>query len=55
MNVCVRVRQDRLAGVAEGLASVIEDEKCAPSVYRQVVGLEQESATPMNNKELRSF
>ena len=37
--------------VAENLLS---DEKCVPSVYRKVVGLEQKSATPVENKELRS-
>ena len=53
MNVYGRVRQDRLAGVAEDLASVIEDEKCAIVCQQQVVGSDVKSATPIENKELR--
>jgi integrase len=54
MNVYGRVRQDRLAGVAEGLANVIEDEKCAIVCQQQVVGSDIKSATPLDSKGLRS-
>jgi len=40
----------------EVLARGIEfEQECVPDVYRQAVGSEQESATPLNNRELHSF
>ena len=33
--------------------SVVREEKYVPSMHRQVVGAETESATPNENKELR--
>ena len=56
MNVYGRVREEHLSQAVEKVAdNLFSDEKCVPSVYRKVAGLQQESATPITNKELRSL
>ena len=56
MNVYGRTRSDRLSEIVEDVARGIEfEQECVPDVYRQAVGSEQESATPLNNRELRSL
>ena len=48
MNVYGRTRDERLAAVVESIAEKLEDgQECVPAVYRQAVGAEQESATPL--------
>ena len=56
MNVYGRTRDERLAAVVESIAEKLEDgQECVPAVYRQAVGAEKESATPLNNRELHSL
>ena len=55
-RIRIRTRDERLAAVVESIAEKLEDGlECVPAVYRQAVGAEQESATPLNNRELHSF
>ncbi len=55
MNVYGRTRKENLSDAVEQVAKAVEtQEKYVPSMYRLAVGAEQESATPNNNKELRS-
>ena len=54
MNVYGRARKERLSEVVEQMAkSVVREEKYVPSMQRQAVGAETESATPNENKEFR--
>ena len=54
MNVYGRAREDRLALAVENVANRIQSEqKHVPSMYRQAVGAEIETATPLENKRLR--
>ena len=47
MNVYGRVRNERLSEVVEDVGkTLLQEQKCVPSVYRRAVGAEQESATP---------
>jgi len=47
MNVYGRVREERLSEAVEKVANnLFSEEKCVPSVYRKVVGLEQETQLP---------
>jgi len=42
------------SGVAEDIAGVIEDERCAIVCQQQVAGTDVKSALPLEDKELRS-
>jgi len=57
MNVYGRVRQGRLAQIVEDVGEFLRPKaaEVVPGLYRQAVGAEQESATPLNNRELHSF
>ena len=52
----VRVRQGRLAQIVEEVGEFLrpKEAEVVPELYRQAVGAEQESATPLNNRELHS-
>ena len=53
MNVYGQLQEDRLADAVEKVAeSILPQPKCVSSVYWQEVVSEQESATPMNGKEM---
>ena len=42
--------------MVESIAEKLEDgQECVLAMYRQVIGVEKESATPVNNKYLHSF
>ena len=54
LNVYGRTREDRLSEAVERVASMLQPErKRAIYVQRQAVGAEAESATPIDNRELR--
>ena len=57
MNVYGRVRQGRLAHIVEDVGEFLrpKEAEVVPGLYRQAVGAEQESATPLNNRELHSL
>ena len=50
MNVYGRVREGRFAEAVEKAGAAIFREKSVPSVYRKVVGLEQENATSIQSE-----
>jgi hypothetical protein len=56
MNVYGRVRQGRLANIVEEVGEFLrpKEQEVVPELYRQVVGAETESATPFDNRKLRS-
>ena len=47
-----RVRQGRLAHIVEEVGEFLrpKEAEVVPELYRQAVGAEQESATPLNNR-----
>jgi hypothetical protein len=56
MNVYGRMREDHLSDAVEKVAeSIIPQPKCVSCVYQQVVGLEQENATPLIKKGVALF
>ena len=49
--------ENRLAEIVEEVGEFLrpKEPEIVPALYRQVIGLEQESATPIGNKELRNL
>jgi integrase len=56
MNVYGRTRSNRLSEVIEGMAAKLDlGLGCVPAVYRTAEGAELKSASPIQNKDLRSL